>query len=382
MNATHSGTYLPYPDVCNCCEYCLTNIVEGGSCMTGAPGMLPPTDICGPGLACLRHDNGTSTCQKMAAFPNPLRKCSKGQKEWDQRKAGGQAGFLEVRPKCDDDGLFAPFHCIPGSICYCVSPDGERIFGESAFLNSADEFKMTCGCSINDWRARKTIEISHWENLKKPVFTARCTEHGLFDQLQCMLGDHAKCVCVDPIQGHPNTLVKPVNVAEIAEGRPSCFDPKRHTPGSFTTDCEYLRDISSQLPLGRTPPLINPVCQLDGMFHRVQTSGSKKICVDPSGNQIRFDGINFETGVNSIEASAMDCNCARTVWLLSQSGIEELPKCCSFGNFEHWQHRRKQYYCVDRNGDQIGLERDAPQDLNCYKQYNGQPCSIQDSKSS
>lgn len=69
-------------------------------------------------------------------------------------------------------------------------------------------------------------------------------------------------------------------------------------------------------------------------------------------------------------------DCARNVWLLSQHGATELPKCCIFGNFESWQHRRSQYYCVDENGDQIGLEMDSKEELCCYKEKNGQPCQI------
>ncbi|XP_011310231.1 uncharacterized protein [Fopius arisanus] len=365
MNATHYGTYLPYPDLCNCCEYCLAHILEGGSCTTGSPGTLPPTEMCGPGLSCVRNPNGLSTCQKMTET-----ECTKSQKKWDEDKAAGSVGYLEVRPKCDNDGLFASSHCIPGSICYCVSPEGERIFGESAFLNSWDETKMTCGCSINHWKAQKTIDMSRWEKEKIPVFTARCTEHGLFDQLQCMLGNQADCACVNPIAGNPNTEVETVKVKDIKEGYPSCFDPKIHMPGSFLTDCEFMRGIASGSQLEKKPLFNNPICQPDGMFHRVQIMGSKKICVDPSGIQID----NYAADVDSLEASVMHCNCARTVWLLSQNRVSELPKCCSYGNFERWQHRRSQYYCVDENGDQVGLEEDTLEKLSCYKNSNGQPC--------
>ena len=62
-NSTHSGVYLPYPEVCNCCDYCLTNVAEGEACIRGTPGMPPPAEICGPGLACTPNKNGPATCQ-------------------------------------------------------------------------------------------------------------------------------------------------------------------------------------------------------------------------------------------------------------------------------------------------------------------------------
>ena len=43
-------------------------------------------------------------------------KCTTAQKNWDDRRANGTLGITEVRPKCDDDGLFLSAHCIPGSM--------------------------------------------------------------------------------------------------------------------------------------------------------------------------------------------------------------------------------------------------------------------------
>lgn len=64
MNATHSGVWLRFPDVCNCCSYCLTNVDAGGNCAQGLLDMNRPTEICGPGLECTMNKNGTATCQK------------------------------------------------------------------------------------------------------------------------------------------------------------------------------------------------------------------------------------------------------------------------------------------------------------------------------
>lgn len=64
MNATHNGVWLRYPDVCNCCNYCLTNIKAGGNCVQSLFDLNQPTEICGADLECTMNDNLTATCQK------------------------------------------------------------------------------------------------------------------------------------------------------------------------------------------------------------------------------------------------------------------------------------------------------------------------------
>ncbi|KAK0090343.1 hypothetical protein PV325_001117 [Microctonus aethiopoides] len=370
MNSTHNGVFFKYPDVCNCCDYCVSNLGPGENCMRGYPGSQPGSiSVCGHELECIINPaNGTSTCQRMQT------KCITNQDDWDKRRANGNLGITEVRPKCDSDGLFAPFHCIPGSICYCISPEGKRIFGEIPFLNSWDEQTMTCGCALNDWKMQNTLDVKRWnEKNSTGALGARCKANGQFDSLQCMLGDDAKCFCVDPMTGRPNKNIQEVvNVMNIREGYPTCFDPTVHKVGKYDTPCESLKMSSNELS---DYPFDNPICQPDGMFHRLQTMGSKKICVDPSGKQITHDGVKYEIDFNTNAVNIMDCNCARNIWLLSSVGVSELPKCCSNGNFQLWQCRRNVCFCVDNNGDQIGLEVNNKDilKLSCYNP-SGQPC--------
>ena len=70
----------------------------------------------------------------------------------------------------------------------------------------------------------------------------------------------------------------------------------------------------------------------------------------------------------------MISDCARTRWLLNKAGVVELPKCCSNGNYEAWQCRRNECYCIDKNGDQCGMEV-SETDVSKLKCYNeGDPC--------
>lgn len=64
LNATDHGTFMLYPDVCNCCDYCLTNLGEGEECVSGSPGQLRANEICGPGLTCTINEGSQATCQK------------------------------------------------------------------------------------------------------------------------------------------------------------------------------------------------------------------------------------------------------------------------------------------------------------------------------
>lgn len=75
-----------------------------------------------------------------------------------------------------------------------------------------------------------------------------------------------------------------------------------------------------------------------------------------------------------------DCSidCARTKWILNEASVTELPTCCEFGNFEAWQCRRNECFCVDKNGNQIGREVDIAnvEELSCYVINGGDPCLV------
>ncbi|XP_015596625.1 uncharacterized protein LOC107268394 isoform X2 [Cephus cinctus] len=301
MNSTYHGTYLPYPAACNCCDYCLQSLNEGEICVEGLPGMLPPAEMCGLGLYCTANENNPATCQQLVSH------CTNAQDEYDERAANGTLGSMEVRPLCDGEGDFMPAHCIPGSICYCVSPYGDRIFGEIPYKNPWDVEQMTCECSLNAWKAQNTLDPNY------TVHVARCLSNGLFDPLQCMNGPNGTCLCVDSFTGSPRIGISTVTVLELAEDSPTCFDPTIHTNGTYDTDCEeqyntILAAIDSYVAEGNTNHgLALPSCQPDGRYARVQISGSKKICVDPSGNQIE----SYEAFTNSTAADIMDCSILR-----------------------------------------------------------------------
>lgn len=83
---------------------------------------------------------------------------------------------------------------------------------------------MFSGCSLNDWKMRNTLDIEYFKKTQSVIVQgARCTENGLFDELQCMRGDEAKCFCVDSSTGHPITNLKDsVIISDITTGKPPC----------------------------------------------------------------------------------------------------------------------------------------------------------------
>lgn len=78
-----------------------------------------------------------------------------------------------------------------------------------------------------------------------------------------------------------------------------------HKVGKYDTPCESMKMSSNKLS---DYPFDNPICQPDGMFHRLQTMESKKICVDPLGKQITYDGVKYETDFNTNAVNIMDCS--------------------------------------------------------------------------
>lgn len=51
---------------------------------------------------------------------------------------------------------------------------------------------------------------------------ARCTEIGKFDGLQCMMGENAICLCVDPETGSPIKDIHIVLEEDIRDSNPMC----------------------------------------------------------------------------------------------------------------------------------------------------------------
>ncbi|XP_063230271.1 thyroglobulin-like [Bacillus rossius redtenbacheri] len=335
--------YFPSPTTCSCCRTCLVHLGENETCAQGVAGAPTTQSVCGPGLTCTKQaGQERATCQQMST------PCVRLQKAYDERAKNAQPLMTEVRPQCNARGRFAPAHCILGSICYCVAPTGERIFGEQAYTSPSLLRNMTCDCALAAWTAEQLLGAH--------VSTARCLANGSYDPLQCV-GD--KCLCV-------NATAAPVDAVTahplfISNATLSCFDPRLHVEGVFEGPCEQRReDAWSQLELARLEGaealgVDLPRCSPDGKFHRVQTKGHTKVCVDPEGNQLE----DFAVDVDNTNATGMNCNCARTRWVLGQAGLAELPACAANGNFRPLQCFRGKCFCVDDDGNQRDREVDA-----------------------
>lgn len=137
-----NGRVFSYPIECGCCDYCVTYLSPGEPCDIGQPGQPTASKVCGAGLTCLRDDGDEhAMCKRMRS------ECHDAQDAYDGSKDKGTLGHLQLRPACDERGEFMPAQCIPGSICYCVSPTGKRIFGEQPFSSPDLVTSMECACS-------------------------------------------------------------------------------------------------------------------------------------------------------------------------------------------------------------------------------------------
>ncbi|KAG8227479.1 hypothetical protein J437_LFUL002368 [Ladona fulva] len=398
-----SGIVLPSPSVCNCCKYCLNYIEEGGQCSPGVPGQASIQMICGARLTC--RDN---VCVKMKT------PCMEKKGKYDELWQSGQLWGSEIDPNCDDHGDYGPVQCIPGSICYCSSPTGERIFGEMVYKHGDMTSRMDCACSRAEWRARnriKSIEEQASRQLQMASIFARCTPSGSYDILQCV---KTRCACVDK-EGVPQPpdygkKVDYTYLSNMKDGKPWCFNLTKYKPGSFETPCLRERgkfiDIMHQLEGGGKieaivlgEEFVIPSCDPDGSFQRVQRSWERDFsdlvcsvyCVDPEGNLLGDADGAYSLPHNTLAASEMDCNCARTVYLLKEWGLEEsggqttevppvivrMPVCCRNGNFAKWQCHHAECHCVDNNGAQIGINVpiEKVSTLICYIKNNGERCT-------
>ncbi|KAF5297135.1 hypothetical protein FQA39_LY02715 [Lamprigera yunnana] len=340
QNSTYNGVFLPSLGPCNCCEYCLANLNEGEECAIGNPSSPTPSTICGYGLSC-KLTNENATCQQMDT------PCINSQLEYDKKVQSGTVGHLEVRPHCDRNGLYQPYHCIPGEICYCVSEDGNRIFGEVEFTPTP-YFILTCECSRN---YNKAYDINDRNLVVAEYF--RCQSNGDYDRIQCI---ENKCFCVDADNGHLTyPKLKPVNVTSISESSVPCFNNKTHLEAEYRKPCErnYLEILNKtkNYEQNNTELIGNilPNCQLDGNYGPVQETITTKYCSDSSGNLLE----DFEVLKTDPTSVTMHCKCARVRDILKGA---EKPECCKNGNYEKIQRRRGLCRCVDENGNQIEKE--------------------------
>ncbi|RZC36525.1 uncharacterized protein BDFB_010688, partial [Asbolus verrucosus] len=300
QNSTYNGIILPSPDPCNCCEYCLEYLSENDYCVVGGAGSMVPDSICGPGLTCV---NGT--CAKMETVATDG--CAYAQGTYDKKRQEGTLGKYEIRPNCDGDGFYEPYMCPPGLTCFCVDKNGERIFGEIAYTNSAPLI-MKCQCSRKYYEAVNIIGRE-----LRPDEHFRCDENGDYDTIQC-IGDN--CMCTDTLDGAP------------------------------------------------TFPKNNPLTKINMKQENITTNVLQNIWkfLKRSKDIKKKDMTQFSTLNYPAVPSMGDTHpyrktkCARTITFLGDS--LENPECCVNGNFNPMQCKRGKCYCVDENGYQNEKEVD------------------------
>ncbi|XP_065346736.1 uncharacterized protein LOC135943991 [Cloeon dipterum] len=361
------GRMYKYPVECGCCEYCISYLKAGEYCDIGQAGQPTSTKICGAGLVC-QKDAGEEfgTCKRLKTACHDL------QDAYDAAKEDGTLGHLAQRPQCDDRGLFAPIACVPDSLCFCLAPNGERIFGDIVAASAPALMKMNCDCSRDAWRAAQL-------ELGAGAFFAHCMPDGSYDPLQCV---DNKCACIDNEGGLVGE--QRVHVSLLDEGSPSCFNASLgHERSRWYRPCENRRyqALVRDAELKDESILVFhelPNCGFDGRYDRVQTDSEEMFCSDENGEQLE----NFRVHRMSAEAAAMDCNCARARYLLKkaedESGLTvDLPECCPNGNFRRWQCVRGLCYCVDNHGRQLYKEvsEEDVEQLQCYNVDN--PCFLQ-----
>lgn len=350
-SGTMNGIMMLEPSTCNCCDYCIRYLKEGDDCVLNGQGKPVHEAVCGPGLWCSEGED-SATCVPIVS------NCTKEQKDYDGAWENGTLGITQVRPLCDEKGDYQSPRCIGGSICYCVNPDGERIFGEKVFSSSSVQKTMTCECSLAAWRAEKLAK--EMGIYSQPI---HCLEDGSYDPLQCNDNDWCTCLQTGSDIPGPDRFHEKDIKDEL-----KCFDPKIHQKGKYARKCEaealkIKQTIESLLSEGIIPVGLRlPACQYDGQYSRVMVYDTWKDCVDPDG-----ESLGYRVERNDELSVEMDCNCARTRSLLKSAGLTELPTCCINGNFEGMQCRRGSCYCVDRNGNQQGMEKEEAKknELNC-----------------
>lgn len=349
-SGTLNGIMMLEPSTCNCCDYCIPYLGKGADCVPDGQGQPLHQAVCGPSLWC---SNENATCVPLHSA------CTKEQSVYDEAFQNGTLGFTQVRTLCDGEGDYLSPHCILNSICYCVNPDGERIFGEKVFSSSSVQKTMTCECSLAAWKAEKLAkEMGIYSQ------SVHCLEDGSYDPLQC--DENNLCSCLQMGSNIPGSDRVPE--IDIKDNLPKCFDPNIHQVGKYARKCEaealkIKLTIENLLSEGIIPVGLRiPVCQYDGRYSRLMVNNTHKFCVDPDGNSL-----GYEVERSDLLSDGMDCNCARTSFLLERAGWTELPTCCDNGNFRAMQCYRGSCYCVDCNGNQQGKEKDEAEkdNLNC-----------------
>ncbi|XP_071524588.1 uncharacterized protein [Panulirus ornatus] len=335
------------PTICNCGTMCIDNLEEGESCNT-ASLVSYPSQLCGPGLECIPENHNkpeTSVCTR-----NPARQCIGESLQYEADQDAGTLGPGRYKPRCDQYGRYSASQCSPGSTCYCVNAEGERLFGEGPIT---DQDKIDCQCS------------SYWEETKSKGlnFGLRCLPNGNFDPLQCFDGI---CFCYDYAT---NSLTYgPFSSAMLTDI--ACYDPEIHNK-DYINPCH--KDQEKWDSQGGNDTIIvggtsRPICNPDGYYAAVQYLGPNATCTDIYGNLIESFALPI------YQATNMNCNCARRRHIMEENGLgASKPKCCDDGGYYPWQTRGLLSFCVDDNGNQYGNEV-AATDITSLDCYSTTPC--------
>ncbi|XP_045581277.2 uncharacterized protein [Procambarus clarkii] len=335
------------PEVCNCGSTCISNLGEGEFCYTSFATKYP-TELCGPGLECIISDPNNpdlAVCTR-----NPARQCINETLQYEDDQAAGTLGPGQYKPNCDQYGKYTPRQCTPGGTCYCVNIKGERLPGEGSIFKQNN---ISCACSV------------HWEEMKTMGLNLgmRCLPNGNFDPLQCL---DNKCFCYDEVT---STVSYGPFSFDMIENIP-CYDPTIHNK-EYINPCHKAleewnnQDTNDTIVVRET---LQPICTPDGYYAAVQYGGKDAYCADLHGNQIE----NFRQPITT--AQNMNCHCARRRLIMEENDMgSSKPKCCPNGDFYPWQTRGLFAYCVDGNGNQIGVET-AFTDIQGLSCYSDQPC--------
>ncbi|KAK3877004.1 hypothetical protein Pcinc_018257 [Petrolisthes cinctipes] len=314
------------PKECNCGTFCLWDLAEGAECNTKSV-LSYPSRLCGPQLTCVPDPinvDEPGTCKKNSDWP-----CLNLALQYEVDQEAGVLGPGRYKPNCDDFGRYSPVQCSPSSTCYCVNPEGRRLFGESLI---ADQDKMDCRCAV------------YWDEIETKGFSQglRCLPNGNFDSLNCQ--DNI-CFCFDE---DTNTIPYgpfPLNSLLTLP----CYNTSVHRE-EYYNPChkqQLLWDSQSPENMVIVAEKRRPVCTPDGYYAPVQQLGNTAYCSDLHGNLIE----EFSQPIE--QTKEMTCNCARRRQIMEESGMgASKPKCCPNGEYYPWQKRGLLAYCVDLNGNQ------------------------------
>ncbi|XP_042886702.1 uncharacterized protein LOC122262672 isoform X2 [Penaeus japonicus] len=334
------------PTKCNCGSMCISYLEEGDECFKSSQ-IYYPQKLCGPGLECMTSEVEED---KDYCVRNPAKKCINETLRYEEAQEAGTLGPGEYKPNCDEFGRYASRQCSPGSTCYCVNKDGERLFGEAPV---SEKDNVDCACS------------TYWEETESRGLNTglRCLPNGNFDELQCA---DKMCFCFDFTSGTISFGPFPDFMMEDLP----CYDVAIHG-STYQRPCEKAleewesNESEDVIIIQETA---RPVCNHDGYFAAIQYKDNYVFCSDFYGRQIE----DFHQEIHL--ADGLTCNCARRRYIMEENGFgSNKPKCCGNGDYTPVQTRGLLAYCVDSNGNQSGPEVEVT-DITTLPCYSEDPC--------